>query len=149
MIEMRRKLLEEIGIKTPENKIQPQKWENISIDYTLSEEFIREFQVQLDWQSISSYQKMSEDFIREFVNKVCWYRIPTSQSLSDEFIIEFSDKVKWEFYFYYTEGSYPIMKKYISKTNHKKCSEFRTKHLTEKQKEEIERLLKLKNVFKI
>ena len=149
MSEMRRKLLEEIGIETPEYKITPQKWEDICIDYTLSEEFIREFQDQIDWRNVSTYQKMTENFIREFEDKVCWYRVPTSQSLSDRFVIEYNNKVDWEFYFYYTEGSFPIMKKYISKTNHKNCSEFKTKHLNQKQKEEIERLLKLKNVFKI
>ncbi len=56
----------------------------------MSEEFIEEFQDEVNWDSISIFQRLSEDFIREFQNKVNWFYISIYQILSKEFIIEFN-----------------------------------------------------------
>jgi hypothetical protein len=53
-------------IKTNDNV----DWNNISDKYTLSENFIREFQDKVNWTKISTNQTLSENFIREFKNKV-------------------------------------------------------------------------------
>ena len=49
-------------IKTNDNV----DWNNISDKYTLSENFIREFQDKVDWNFISKYQTLSENFKEEF-----------------------------------------------------------------------------------
>ena len=45
-------------------------WFNISYQYILSENFIREFQNKVDWYYISIGQNLSENFIREFKDKI-------------------------------------------------------------------------------
>jgi hypothetical protein len=70
-------------------------WLWISRKQNLSEDFIREFQDRVDWDSISRNQTLSEDFIREFQNRVKWGTISYNQNLSEDFIREFRDRVKW------------------------------------------------------
>ena len=53
-------------IKTNDNV----DWNNISDKYTLSENFIREFQDKVSWYFISKNQKLSENFIKEFKHKL-------------------------------------------------------------------------------
>lgn len=72
------------------------KWNDISSEQNLSEEFIREFQHEVDWKEISLCQRLSEDFIREFHAKVDWKNISRCQELSEDFITEFQGKVFWE-----------------------------------------------------
>ena len=84
-------LLNLIGITDLENIV----WDDISINFTLSEEFIREFKDYVDWYFISSFQNLSEDFIREFKNYVTWLKISMYQQLSEKFIREFKDDVYW------------------------------------------------------
>jgi hypothetical protein len=38
----------------------------------LSEDFIREFQDEVDWKCVSGYQNLSEKFIKEFRNNLDW-----------------------------------------------------------------------------
>jgi len=71
-------------------------WAIISSEYSLSEDFIREFKDNVNWYNISTYQKLSEDFIREFKDKVKWNYISASQKLSEDFIREFKDNVNWD-----------------------------------------------------
>ena len=71
-------------------------WYWISKIQNLSENFIREFQHNLDWSLISSFHKLSENFIREFQHKVVWKNISSEQKLSENFIREFQDDVNWE-----------------------------------------------------
>ena len=47
----------------------------------------------MDWYESSKCQKLSEDFIREFQDNVNWYRISKHQKLSNEFIEEFKDRL--------------------------------------------------------
>ena len=65
----------------------------ISKHQHLSEDFIREFQDKVDWHCISCYQHLSSGFIREFADSVDWYWISKCQHLSKEFIEEFKDKL--------------------------------------------------------
>ena len=69
---------------------------NIDCTKPLTEEFIREFQNEVDWELISSNQELSENFIREFQDKVCWFWISYFQNLSNKFIIEFKDRIDFE-----------------------------------------------------
>ena len=70
-------------------------WESISFYQLLSEDFIGEFQYQVDWQLISARQSLSEDFIRKFADKVDWYCVSRYQHLSEDIIREFQDRVDW------------------------------------------------------
>lgn len=74
-------------------------WENISRDYKLSEDFMREFQDKLDWFTASSCQILSEDLMRELIEKnvyLNWRFISThNQQLSEDFMREFQDKFNW------------------------------------------------------
>ena len=72
--------------------IKREQWVDISINQSLSEDFIREFQDKVDWDWISKYQNLSEDFIREFKDKVDWYYISKYQKVSNKFIEEFFQK---------------------------------------------------------
>jgi hypothetical protein len=56
-------------------------WEYISINQTLSEDFIREFRDRVDWLWISRKQNLSEDFIREFKNHVYWDSISRNPNI--------------------------------------------------------------------
>lgn len=62
-------------------------WFDISINYELSEEFIRKFQNKVIWHYICQYQKLSESFIMELKNKVSWLYISRYQKLSEKFIL--------------------------------------------------------------
>ena len=72
-------------------------WFDISMNKSLSEDFIREFCTKVDWYVISEYQILSEGLIGEFQYNVNWYAISTFQKLSEGFIGEFKDKVIWGF----------------------------------------------------
>ena len=58
--------------------IKKEQWVDISINQSLSESFIREFQDKVDWYEISTYQKLSNEFIEEFKNKLNLYEIKDS-----------------------------------------------------------------------
>ena len=73
-------------------------WNFISFSQTLSEDFIKEFKDKVEWYYISGYQTLSEDFIREFKDKVIWYYISKYQTLSEDFIREFKDKIDIKLY---------------------------------------------------
>ncbi len=93
-------------------------FDDISSNYILSEEFIREFKDKLDWLLISEHQKLSMEFIEEFLEnylyldhlfayqklsesfiekhahyKSDWEKISLNQNLSKEFIIKHFDKL--------------------------------------------------------
>ena len=124
------------------------QWFVVSQNQNLSEEFIRKYKDKVAWDYISYHQKLSENFIREFQDRVEWYSITKVQHLSDNFIIEFREKINFELYFIYQEASFLIMKKFILKTSHRNTKEFKTSHLTDIQRKEIEKILSLKYTFK-
>ena len=63
------KKLEE-WMKRPLNNWTKRDWSFLCHSKDISEEFIREFQDEVNWKHIYRYQKLSEDFIREFKNKI-------------------------------------------------------------------------------
>jgi len=92
MIELTQEDIEDIR-KEPNG----QNWYNLSINYQLPENFIREFHNKVIWFYISIYQKLSEDFIREFQYIVDWRRISIYQILSENLIREFKEYVHWTY----------------------------------------------------
>jgi hypothetical protein len=54
---------------------------------------VRKNPKSVDWYDISSNYQLPEDFIREFHNKVSWLCISFCQKLSEEFLVEFIDKI--------------------------------------------------------
>ena len=88
--------------KEIKNKLELEKyydpdfdWNNLDFyrNNTLTEDFIRKFQNDVNWDCISSCQKLSEDFIREFKNKVNWWYVSKYQKLSEEFKEEFKKEL--------------------------------------------------------
>ena len=77
------------------NELDYRKWDAISWNQKLSEDFIREFHESVNWSYISYSQVLSEDFIREFKDKVRWTEIAYKQVLSEDFIREFQKVVLW------------------------------------------------------
>jgi len=77
------------------NDIRDLKWQLISRNEQLSEEFIVEHKDLVYWYYISQYQKLSEEFIIEHKNLIKWKWICIKQKLSEEFIREHKDLVDW------------------------------------------------------
>ena len=148
MINNYQKLLKELGICIPVEEISASTWDFISRQKYLSEDFIREYQDKIKWQWIGYFVELSEDFIREFQDKLNWHDITLTKKLSDDFLFEFQNKIVWNLRFNSHDVSFPIMKKFILKTEHTHIDEFRTNYLTKSQKKEIERILSLKSIFK-
>ena len=113
----------------------------------LHEHFIIQTEEQLtsdDWLDISLNRILTEEFIREFKNYVKWKYICRSQQLSLEFLKEFKNKIDWNDYFLYKKAEFPIIKHFFLRSKHKKTDFLYMEHLTEPQKEEIQKLLNLK-----
>ena len=61
-----------------------------------SEDFLREYAPYFNdhaWKVICEYQKLSENFMRDFEDQVNWYKISVYQKLSEEFMEEFKDNL--------------------------------------------------------
>jgi hypothetical protein len=67
--------------------------------------------------------------------------------MSEEFVEEFKKKIYWESHFEELCVDYNIIKKYILRTDFESIDEFETSHLNEKQKRDINNLLKLRQIF--
>ena len=170
MYEIKRQYLNEIGEKKNVNEIDKFEWylisqkklsENfirefkdkiswgeVSMTSTLSEEFIQEFADDVDWLFISSRQILSENFIIKNQNDVYWNFISKCQILSDDFLIKYSENIYWDWYFLNQEASLRVIKKFILKTTFKSMRDFKISHLNELEKQEVEKLLKLRSLFK-
>ena len=73
-------------------------YQNFSKTTIVSEIFFRYFHKVFtwrDWEQISKYQYLSENFIRDFQNNVNWYTISNYQKLSDSFKKEFENNLKF------------------------------------------------------
>ncbi len=92
-------------------------WYWISKIQNLSENFIREFQHNLDWSLISSFHKLSENFIREFQDKVVWKNISSEQKLSENFIREFNNEVNWNYISIYQKLSEKLIREFQDKVD--------------------------------
>ncbi len=90
-------------------------WYWISARQRLSEEFIEEFKDKVYWDLISEFQRLSEDFIREFKDKVDWYGIARGQRLSEDFIREFKDRVNWTYISKYQRLSEDFIREFKDK----------------------------------
>ena len=165
----RKELLGEIGLTI--GQLMVIDWEEIAEDFALSEEFMREFQEELPWDILSSEQTLSESFIEEFGHKVYWDKISRYQKLSEAFI----QKYLWELdkiaIFSYQELSIPFIEKYktnalldqmlqynpyltvpiilryASELSYIPLSAINTEHLSDKQREDLHKALKLKKMF--
>jgi hypothetical protein len=143
----RETLLKGIGITKPEYEIKRNEWAEICIYKKLTENFIREFQNEVVWSSISKNQLISENFIREFENNVYWIYISKYQRMSDDFMSEFEHKINWRFTLAFQKVNFNIIKKMMLKINYTEIGQFETSHLRETEKNELTKILKLKNMF--
>lgn len=97
------KLIEKYGMKCTVDYLKDETyasgtWDHIwrlkiSVDPTLSEDFIREFEDKLVWWRICWCSKLSESFIREFRDKVDWAYISRYQKFTSSFYEEFKDRI--------------------------------------------------------
>ena len=120
----RKNLLRSLGIDT-QNKLTPLSWYNISLSKDLTEEFIREFADKLHWDAILLHYPMSV-----------------------ELTYEFNRYINWESYFILINADFSIMKQFILKTKFRSVDNFKTLHLSSSQKQDIQKLLDLKYMFK-
>ena len=67
----------------------------VSKNQRLSENFIREFQNNVEWNKISRYQDLSEDFIRELKDKLNWQKIKCLMFLMNSPKISFGSLSKF------------------------------------------------------
>src|SRR3712207_7302053 len=72
------------------------QWNEISTMGNLTEEFMDEYQNQLNWGYICQTQKLSENFIRNHENKMVWNFVSKYQNLSEQFINDYQNQLNWE-----------------------------------------------------
>ena len=125
MNEYRECLLKEVGYEGGEDSMVTDDWFNLSFNGKLSTKFIYEFEEDLSWYHISMNNNVTEDVLREF-----------------------NDRINWYCYFEECESSFSIIKSYITKTKFRTIDDFFTAHLSILQKQEIQRVLDLKYLFK-
>ena len=70
-------------------------WAPITCHQNLSEQFIIDFQDNLDWMYVSICQDLSESFMRRMKHKILWNYASENQYMSPDFIIEFHDKINY------------------------------------------------------
>ena len=124
MSNYRQRLLANIGITTPEAHLRPAAWPTISASSRLNEVFICEFANKLDWLVVSRCQPMSNGLIHKF-----------------------KDRIDWRVYFTYNMADFSIMKQFVFKSNLCSIEQLKTSHLSDVEKQEIQRLLELKFMF--
>jgi hypothetical protein len=116
----------------------------------LNEHCITLFEEQLTqyrWYIICRNTRLSKEFIREFYDKLDWGTICMFQTLSDETIFEFKNNINFNTYFIHKTVEYKIIKRYISKTYFRNVENFKSEHLTDFQKQVIQKMLDLKYLF--
>jgi hypothetical protein len=121
----RDQLLREAGYHKPEMLMTPTNWRFVFLTGILSVEFFLEFEEYLNWEIISKNNKISEEVLHKF-----------------------NDKINWDTYFVECAASFSLIKKYITKTDFKTINDFYTAHLNSYQKQEIQKVLDFKNLFK-
>jgi hypothetical protein len=167
----RENLLKEIGYNKSLNEITEKQWDDISKNIELSEDFIIEFELYINWDHVTLCQELterviseceylidwdilcerkvlSEEFIEKHSDNLTWEMISAYQNLSDEFLIKHKEKINWIWYFTDKQASYEITKKFITKTHSRSTDHFNSSGLTQIQKNEINKLLNLKYMFK-
>ena len=92
-------------------------WIYISKCQKLSEDFIREFKDRVDWEFISEYQVLSEDFIREFKYELDWDYLSFHQVLSEDFIREFKDELDWDYLSFHQVLSEDFIREFKNRVN--------------------------------
>jgi len=92
-------------------------WFYISKYQNLSDEFTYEFRNKIDWSSIAVRKRLSEDFIRKFNKYVNWLNICQYQSLSEDFIREFRDQVHWSYISKYQNLSENFIREFENRVN--------------------------------
>ncbi|MDJ1479378.1 hypothetical protein QNI16_02710 [Cytophagaceae bacterium YF14B1] len=77
--------------------INAKVWRSISVNQSLSDDFVRKYQNDIDWNSLSSLSlgNLSMETIREFEGKINWCQIVMSKELTRDFFREFKDKISW------------------------------------------------------
>jgi hypothetical protein len=124
-------------------------WCVVSQHFQMPEAFILEFGDQVNWYFISGHQKVTEKMIEKYEKLLDWDRITSAQRMTDEFVRKYKHKINWPCYFKENFASFSIMKEFILKTDFVSIDEFESSDLNEYEKKEIQKLLDLKNTFKI
>jgi hypothetical protein len=67
--------------------------------------------------------------------------------MSENFMNEFKNRINWRFVLSFQKVSFNIIKEMILKINYTEIGQFETSHLRETEKNELTKILKLKNMF--
>ena len=101
------------------------------------------------WYNVSMHPDLTDEFIREFSDKIIWNVLCLSRAvLSDTIVCEFNHFINFHAYFYHKKANYELIKQYILKTDYRKVENFKSTHLTNTQKQSIQKILNLKYLFK-
>ena len=73
------------------------KWDIISKQMSLTEDFIDKFSKYIDFEQLSKYvySQFSEDFIQKYADKLNWDYISANSKPSEKFIQKYANKVNW------------------------------------------------------
>lgn len=70
--EIFKQVIELSDLKLEKYRTNDEFWQFICSNFTLPEQFIREYKNIIDWNWVSRYQNLSTNFIREFKHKIDW-----------------------------------------------------------------------------
>jgi hypothetical protein len=146
MDELRRIRCSEEFIEKNKDKIS---WKNFSEREDISESVLRKFTDKLNWTKVSNRPNLSEQFIRDFKDELSWVAISSKQNLSENFIAEFSNYVNWQNIARNQQLSFKFI---VSKFSKMELGDIymnnNIKTLNQNQKNELEKLYKIKNLFR-
>jgi len=96
---------------------QTELWQGVSKNYSLTEDFIRDFRDYVTWDWITVKQIMSDEFIEEFKDRILWDHLCKYKKLSEDFMRKYRDKINWTMASKYQNMSLGFMKEFKSYIN--------------------------------
>lgn len=125
-------------------------WFSISIDQSLTEEFIIKHKRNVNWYHITRKQNLSLEFMDKFIHMIDTEYISAHKKLPEEFIIKHADRLNWYFLACCQKLSYEFLEKnlyrfnlYVVSTNNdnliikKLVEKYKSKYLIDKLSTEI------------
>ena len=134
------KLLNKLKIK--QEKKDPKKTIDSLFDLKVK------YTYEVDWDLISTTEILSENFIRDFKEDLNWVTISSKQNLSEHFILEFSDYVNWQNISRNKKLSCNFIVSKLAKLELEDIYMNENIKLSREQKNDLEKLYKIKNLFR-
>ena len=145
MAELRRIRCSEEFIEKNKEQIN---WRNFSDREDITEKVLRKFTDKLNWNKVSHRVNLSENFIRDFKDDLNWVTISSKQNISEHFILEFSDYVNWQNISRNQKLSFNFIVSKLAKLELEDIYMNENIKLSREQKNDLEKLYKIKNLFR-